>query len=437
MFAPTTRHLECDINTHLMFEPKLSNFNTTDKKEKCPWEKFISIIDESGSTNNTSSRIGSRFRNRRQSIDDDIDEVTQVNDTNEVKTKIIYIAEEEALSHIFVELSNKYDMTGVILVLTSFSTTCDPEVVRVLKSSIELYDMANQIDSLLTKQFGSTDLTLALKTTITDYTKDTLLILASDGRPDNCITVLSTFDECIKNFDKNNKKIDMFCIGAGSIQESVNGSNNYVSRRGNNNLNNTNDMLISRIKSSSGAECDQEFLQSLTEKANTGGYAGAFCDYSQLMIGFNNFLNNLKRWKVGLDTGFADINDIEQEIMNNLELDNNKFAIVFRPNFGHYVICSNGENSYQLAVKKVNDYLSNIDYPINQKYKQCFIENFTPEPTHENDFNEFKKLYINKIYESHKQIVFVCMSNTGEKEYYRPDIINSNQFRIRNLCKLY
>ena len=329
-------------------------------------------------------------------------------------------------------------MTGVILVLASFSTTCDPEVVRVLKSSIELYDIASQIDSLLNKQFGSTDLTLALKITITDYTKDTLLILASDGRPDNCYTVLSTFDKCIKNFDKNNKRIDMFCIGAGSIQESANGSNNYVSRRGNNNLNFTNDMLIFRIKNSNaGAECDQEFLQGLTEKANTGGYAGAYTDYSQLMIGFNNFLTNLKRWKVGLDTGFADINDIEQAIMDNLELDNNIFALIFRPNFGHYVICSNGENSYQLVVKKVNDYVSNIDYPINKKYTQCFIENFTPRLTHENDFYEFKKLYINKIYESHKQIVFVCMSNTGEKEYYRPDIIDSNQFRVRSLRKLY
>jgi hypothetical protein len=397
------------------FSPKLSIFNNVPNKNKFPWEQFICVIDESGSTNNLYGRCrGSRFDN-------------ESNLTSELSTKVIYIAEEEALAHIFVNLANTYDMTDIILILSSFSSKCVPEINIVLKSDKELYDIANNINLILNKEFGGTNLTLALETTITDFTKNTLFILASDGRPDNCITTLSVLDTIINKINDNNKRIDIFCIGAGSIQQSTNGSINYISRRGRNNLNLSNDDLLSNIRNLHSAECNQEFLQALTEKANTGGYAGAFGDYTQLQNGFINFLNNLKIWKVVLDNSLIDLIPLEQDIMNNLEIDKNKLALVFRPNFGYYVLCSNGLLSYQLAVTKVNNYNSIIDYPINEKYEQCFIED-----ENELDFYNFNKLYIRNLPESYKQIVFV----TSNKNYYRPEIIYDSQFRIRKLCQL-
>lgn len=412
-----------------MFAPNIINFDTSMvTKEKFPWTKFISIIDESGSTNNSYGRgRGGRSRFRTTVNDEANKDTTDEETTDEVKTKVIYLAEEEALAHIYVELANKYDMTGVTLVLASFSTTCKPELTKVLQSSLELYNLAKQINTILNKEFGSTNLTLALETILTDF-KDTLLILASDGRPDDCTSTLTVLDNIIEQFNKNEKRLDIFCIGVGSIQESTNGSSNYVSRRGHLNLDRTNEELLSRVRSSSSAECNQEFLQALTEKGNTGGYAGAFKDYSQLMIGFKNFLANLRTWKVILDTGLMDLDPVEQQIMNDLSNDGNKFAIVFRPNFGHYVLCSNGLQSYQLAVKKVDDYNSLVEYPTNEKYKQCFIN----DPHQLSNFYDFNKLFVNNLSDACKQVVFV----TGDKEYYCPEILYGCQFRIRRLCLL-
>ena len=411
-----------------MFSPILKIFYNMIVKQSPPFKHINILLDMSGSTNN---RHGGNGRRRFQQNTEDTEPGAQLL----IQTKIIYLAEEEGLAHIFVELANKYDMTGIKLVLASFSTDCQIVTNIIINSSEELYNLASQIDSLIIKKFGSTDLTNALQLLFTECNENTLFILASDGCPNDCLSTLTMFNNIVKKYKINNKIIDMFSIGAGSIQESINGSKNYISCRGNFNLNYTDPEIISRTKSSS-SECDQAFLQSLSEKVNGfGAYSGAFGDYSQLVLGFNNFLEKKelgyddKKWFVELDDSLKELAEKEQQILNNIKKDGQDFGLTNIRNTD-YILAYNG---YQLAVNEVFDYESKDNYNPNEHYINCFIENINQDEVE--IFTSFEKLYINMIPEFVKNAIFVAVHPSGIKKYYKPDIIYNSQLRIRKLLE--
>jgi len=430
------------------------SFLQNNKVVKCPWNSVVILADKSGSTNNARGRSRGRFqvnahrsdahRSDAHRSDAHRSDEPRLDEIEDETTKIIHLAIDDALSIVLGMLSEKYDMADVKLKLAPFSTSCKVKINKELSSNEELYNLSKALHSvkdMSTRQwvpgelfsdedrkFGSTDLTLALRTVFTDDNNDNdksvLFILASDGRPDNCETTLATFDNIISRF----KNFDMFSIGAGSITDSANGTNSRVSMRGDNTVRQTNEQLLSRMQGSS--ECDQEFLLALSEKARVGGYAGAYRRYEGLISGFNNFLNNIKTWKVKLDNGYAELNANEQTLMNNLKLENKpSFAVTYRQDMGWYVLFCNGNESYQLAVNPFGD------YPVNVKGTICELQNFNPTPGHENDFYKFETLFVRVLPKTHTQVKFAVLESGNEK-YFSPDIINhGTEFRVRKLTQ--
>lgn len=411
------------------------SFLQNNKVVKCPWNSIVVLADKSGSTHNVSNRRG-----RGRIVEPRLDEV------EDESTKIIHLAIDDAVSIVFKMLSEKYDMKDVKLKLAPFSTTCKVKVNKTLSSNDELCFLSKALHSVKDmdtrqwvpgelfseqdREFGSTNLTLALETVFSDDNEDNdnsvLFIIASDGRPDNCETTLASFDNIIRKF----KNFDMFSIGAGSITDSANGTNSRVSRRGDNTVRQTNEQLLSRMQGYSMAECDQEFLQALSEKARVGGYAGAYRRYEGLISGFNNFLNNMKTWKVKLDNGYAELDVNEQTLLNNLKSENKpSFAVTYRQGMGWYVLFCNGNESYQLAVNPFGD------YPVNEKGTMCELQNFNPTSGHENDFYKFETLFVRNLPETHTQVKFAVLESGNEK-YYTPDSINyGTEFRVRKLTQ--
>ena len=191
------------------FSVQLDSFDAG-LKPKCPFRIVKITIDVSGSTNNARGR----GRGRVGSFQNQFDQAVQ--------TKVIYLAEMESISLCMTKLANHFDMEGVHLTLSVFSTNYHQIKKDFLKSSKELYDMASVLDELSASvmEFGGTNLTNALEQLFQDHNdENTLFILASDGCPDNKMTSVYQLMNIVKQYKQKEKMLDVFCIGAGSIQE--------------------------------------------------------------------------------------------------------------------------------------------------------------------------------------------------------------------------
>ena len=417
-----------------MFNPTLSSFN---RSSSMPYfGQMIVLADTSGSTNNSGFR--GRFPRGSRSATN-LTEST--NGLDESTTKTITIAISEGIAHTFVELANAFDMTGVKLVLGSFDSDYHQSVNAELESSQQLYDFATKLDSMLVKQFSSTNMTKGLDRAFEDFTKNTLLIIASDGRPDDPTSVLTKLDEISQKFKANSKTFDSFVIGAGSIQESVHGSTNICTMRHiNRSVDNvSNERMIERIRTNSSAECDHEFLKFMMEKARVGAYSGAYKDYKDLISGFKLFIEQIhtydpykdKAFHVRIGSNLIKLSDdVQDKIKKLIEIGGDYLNVQF--NGEDYILAiANGIEPYQIHVKEYRNYVSTVDYGFDPTsyLNQSFVENIDPQ------MKTFFELYSNVQYHIPAfatEAVFVVVGSDGSKKYFKPDK-TQDFYRVRRL----
>ena len=385
------------------------------------------ILDTSGSTNNVGGR-GGRFNN--------ILTPTIGVHIEEIKTKPIYIAEMEGLSHMLVFLSNKFNLVGKHFKIGSFDTKCNIEFNKKIESNKELYDYAGVLESKLTKQFGSTNLTEAITDTVTDYKKNTLLIILSDGRPDNAMSVIEKMDFLTNQFKKNNKKHYVFTVGAGSISDSVDGMKTSYSCRGFRNTGYNNNSALKSLNSS-GGECDKKFLEFISEKGFFGSYSGTYGDYSDLKEGFTRYIDyiqkfkelNQKKWNINIDKSLVELSPKVQQCMESLRLSGRDYGLVFDEQRGYYIYSyGDGSEPYQIHVEPVKDYNSEIEYVPDTTNTVCFPENITI------DEKQHFVLY-STVCDVAKftNVVFVAINPDNTRMYFRPDVVGNGYYRVRRL----
>lgn len=405
------------------FSPILDEYSINSSRTSI--EQIIVLLDTSGSTHNN----GSRGRCRREIIQD-----------TEETTKAIMYAISEGASHCLSLLSNSFNLQNVKFILASFDSGYHQSLNIVLDSSSELYEYAKNLDSLLIKEFSSTDMTLGLISSFNDFTKNTLLILASDGRPNDSTSVLRELDRITYNFKINSKTLDIFIIGAGSIQESLDGSRNFSSVRYSRHfLDISNDQIIQHMRTNSTAECDHKFLTYLSEKGRIGAYSGAYKDYSDLKIGFINFLEQIKNYQpyqeksfyVKLDNGNSKLSDELQYQLKTLIKNNGDYLLTEFNRQYYIIIIAEGIQPYQIHVEEIHDYNSTINYNINSELdiKQCFIENI-------DELNKsFFDIYSNVEYQIPRfalDAIFVAIDN-GTKRYFKPDLNHYRNYKVRRI----
>lgn len=412
------------VNKGLLFCPELQPF----KESRVPlvFEEINVLIDMSGSTNN----VGGRGRHFARGIQ--IDDMTQ---SNVPKTKPIYLAEEEGLAHILVHLSNNFNLEGKSCSIGSFDSSYHTAFSGVLGSSKQLYDFATNLDSKLHKNFGSTNLTEALNN-ITDMTKDTLLIILSDGRPDCPLSVVERMDYLSNEYKKNNKRLFVFTVGAGSISESKDGRTISFSHRGSRNTGLDN---ISALKSlGGGAECDKKFLEFISEKGFIGSYCGAYSDYFDLKKAFTQYIDSIHhfsslpqgKWVTKLDGGaVAELPQYGQQCMERLRVSGRDFGLYHDEQRGYYVYSfGEGMEPYQMHVEPIKGYVSENKYVPDNIMTVCFPENITIDER--KYFTLFSSVNGKAMYTN---VVFVAVKPDGSTLYFRPDTTHDNYYRVRRL----
>ncbi len=397
-------------------------------------DEFCIVLDTSGSTNNIGGRGGGRFsRFGGNSLPSAGASATPA------KTKPIYIAEEEGLGHLLVYLSNKLNLKGKRFKIASFDTTCKVAFDETLKSSDDLYDFACVVGSKLEKNFGSTNLTGAILETVSDFTKNTLLIILSDGRPDDAMSVIERMDYINSMFKKNNKKLYVFTVGAGSISDSVGGTKTSYSFRGFRNTGLKNESALKSL-SSSGGECDKKFLEFISEKGFFGSYAGTYGDYSDLKKSFAQYLEYIqtftqmkrKPWSVKLGENVVQLQEPVQQCMESLRVSGRDYALIFDQQRGYYIYSfGDGSEPYQMHVEPVGDYHSEIDYVPDENITVCFPENITMD-----EKQHFLLFSTVSGVAKCKQVVFVAIHPDNSRTYFRPDVViegNDELYRVRQL----
>jgi hypothetical protein len=397
-------------------------------------DEFCIVLDTSGSTNNTG---GGRFGRRMDPIDDASAGACAI--AIPVRTKPIYIAEMEGLSQMLAYLSNKFDLKGKHFKIASFDSNCKVAFNETLQSSDDLYDFACVVGSKLEKQFGSTNLTGAILETVSDFTKNTLLIILSDGRPDNAMTVIERMDYINSMFKKNNKKLYVFTVGAGSISNSVGGTPSSYSFRGFRNTGLKNETALKSL-SSSGGECDKKFLEFISEKGFFGSYAGTYGDYSDLKKSFAQYLGYIqtfkqmkqKPWTVKLGGNLVELQKPVQQAIESLRLSGRDYALIFDEQRGYYIYSfGDGNEPYQMHVEPVEGYHSEIDYVPDENITVCFPENITI-----NDKQHFLLYSTVSDVAKFKQVVFVAIHPDNSRTYFRPDVViegDNELYRVRPL----
>ena len=407
-------------NKEMIFCPELQQF--CPKNIKLDEFDNVSIcLDTSGSTNNIGGR-SNRGTNTQFS-------------SGITKTKPIYIAEMEGLSHMLVYLANNFDLHGKHFKIGSFDSKCNIAFDKKLESNKEIYDFATVLESKLVKTFSSTNLTEAIADTVVDYKKNTLLIILSDGRPDDAMSVIEKMDYITNQFKKNNNKLYVFTVGAGSISDSIDGMKTSYSCRGFRNTGYNNNSALNSLKSS-GGECDKKFLEFTSEKGFLGSYVGTYGDYSDLKNGFSRYIEHIqkfkelkqKSWYININNNLIELSPKVQQCMENLRLSGRDYTLIFDEQRGYYIYSyGDGSEPYQIHVEPVLDYNSEIEYVPDATNTVCFLENITI------DEKQHFVLY-STVYDIAKftNVVFVAINPDNTRLYFRPDIVHS-YYRVRRL----
>ena len=443
-----------DLQTNNMntFCPKLNPFN---ENLKIPFvvEQLNVTLDVSGSTNNNYG--GRNFvRGVRYTRFDTSQNTEEMNTPPPLSTKIIYLAELEGLAHFLAETANRYDMTNIQLNITTFSALCNPGYNLKLESSLQLYNLAQTLDKKLILDFGSTNLTDAIVKTIEDKTKSTIMVILSDGQPNDRVGVVHSMFHIVEDFKHNGKILHMLSIGAGSIKDASSGEQISSSRRGFTRFSGLHPNIAINQEAydrylqslgSYGSECDKNLLVFVSEFATgINFYMPACQDYSLIKKGTSDFYDKIealdddvKLYSIDTDHGTVVLPEEAQNIMKVLKKTARDFGYI-KNDFGEYILSTGeyGNEPYQLRVSEIKDYVSKNQYKPDKMITVCFLENISLEEK-SNVFN----LYSTVKKSIKCDPVFVAVLPDGSKKYYKPDTIKYTSdmgfektiFRVRKL----
>lgn len=228
-------------------------------------------------------------------------------------TKIIILAELEGIAHHLIKMMKIYDLTGVRLLIYSFSGSTEKCHDEKIKSNDDLYGIIQDLDEIVWYFGDTTDLYSAVTQTFQDTEPSDYLeiIIATDGRTDN--------KEQTINFLRSKVNFSMFVIGTGSIISS---------------------------------ECDKEYLEELSGTSwIKGSYTGAYLDYADLKIASKKFLTQ-KVTEYVVDLYDGKYGKIDVRLQRHLF---DKKCLFVTNEYGSYVIISNEHGVIQFRVNPQNN----------------------------------------------------------------------------------
>jgi hypothetical protein len=285
------------INKHLSFDPNLLEFCGSDKNIRSLWEQIIVLCDTSGSTineydnNNMNHRRGAYQYSDQLMVIRKSGHLDELENETVLKNKPVIYTQEEGIAHILVHLANNFNMTNVKFILASFDNDCYIVKNVIITISYELYLYAWSLDSLITKKFTSTNLTNALNTTINDFDKNTLLILASDGRPNNVKQVFDKMNNIIDGFSEKNKIIDIFAFKSKNVSTITDNNEYFCTTVYDRQIISSDELVIKMLLNNYNDESDKLFLQFIAEKSlGCSGFSIAYDNYEYLINSFKKFL---------------------------------------------------------------------------------------------------------------------------------------------------
>jgi hypothetical protein len=337
-----------------LFSPNLSEFSNTDDKPTSYYKRIVCLVDGSGSTLNVGS-LGRRFSK-----------------VEVPKSKPIFVAECEGVAHVLAKFSNEFNMEDVSLEVVSFSE----KIVKAepIKTNSEgIYNVAKEFIRYVTAEGSGTYTLGALNAVFENHDKvDTLLILATDGQPNDTISqsdkniktiIIEYLNSLYKSYNENGKKLDCIVIGAGSIMESA--GENIKSH-----INTSASVRGKYQYLGSAAECDIKFLHEIAEVFDNSAYFPACNDYTELLTALDEFTFNIKgeivsvgrKWRVVLESGLAPVEPLVNSALERLP---NNTPFVAYTSYGFYMFCKNGLTGFQVKVKD-QPYKKDIAYVVSK-----------------------------------------------------------------------
>jgi hypothetical protein len=314
-----------------------------------PYKLIYVMIDVSGSTFNVGS--GSMGRGGRGRVQLEGNDLVTTSDT-----KIIIVAELEAVAHTLVDIANKYIIDNVQLNILSFGSKYYNAISIKVNNEL-IHDIARHLDVIVPFDCGATATLPTLQHLFDEfkYNENVYLIIATDGRPsDSTEDVLLYMNKVYMNFKKNDKLLHITAIGAGSIKKTV-CSRGYIR---NTHLNiDTMPQLSHRNDSSEYLECDIDFLLEICKYCDTSMYLPACGKYELLFETLGNFNRSKLQWKVHLDDGMCNLHDPVNTAFNNIINISNKLIVstFIGGREMHYLIVNTSEYiGYQIALQLVD-----------------------------------------------------------------------------------
>lgn len=394
-FTPLDRH--CPFGGIEKFEPHLPELNNQ-KMKKSPDYIYI-LIDTSGSTCPTSGCGGGRYggsgrfsgsSSGRFSASTSTQNINTQNITTEQesKTKCIILAETEMIAHILVLMANYYDFSdGVTLVITSFSSNLKICVNDTNVTPEKLYDIAKNLDKILEVEFGGTNTADAINSVKIYPEKNHLVILASDGRPDDETKTIDSSIKLLLDAVAHNSGLGFVTVGAGKILESdgtvsdIFNRNLPISQQTINNIvtkrNSTVDQIVTRNSGrtsggwvtsnyNSSETCNIGFLTQLAQNSNNigGAYIPAYRDYKEGIERFTEFITTcVPLWVIPNCPAYTPTINSQITLANNAQ----KNTIIAIENVGDYLIYF-PENKKNVCVQIALEFLK--EEPVNEEINE-------------------------------------------------------------------
>lgn len=295
------------------------------KGEEPYFAEVISIgIDTSSSTDNHSSR-GRGGGSGRSGFS-----LTENSFVSDSGTDPIIAAEIKGVIYYLLDTSQRYNLKGVILQVSTFSDTLKREFECVIDDHAVLDQTLRKLSRRLTYSFQSTNLMSFFQAVCLDSlfeTKKVHMVLATDGQPNtggSSQDIIKFIQQKIP--EKMYRNFSMAIIGAGSIQASQGGGRGILGQGGRDSIGNSlfrlseNDKYINysglltilsggQPQSSSNSECNLNFLLEIMDLIKSSVYLPAFGNYQKLrettVLYFDNIANyaQICKYKVVLDGG--------------------------------------------------------------------------------------------------------------------------------------
>lgn len=334
------------------------------------------LIDTSGSTQPTGGCRGCRSMSSGR---DAQTTTQQENKTKENATKCIILSETEMISHILVSIANYYIFDGTTrLIIRGFSSTVT-NCVEVSNANPEkIYDVAKNLDKCLKVEFFNTNTNIAIDSIKISENGNHLIILASDGNPNDEEATLKASIEMLVEATEKNAKIAFVTVGAGKVLD-TDGARSDIFRRNlpisqdglncllSRGTNSQSDQIVSQnygrfasgwtnLRSMGAESCNVGFLTKLAQNSNNigGAYIPAYGNYSEGIERFNEFIKECcPSWRMPKCPPYS----LENNSIITLAYNAQKDTIINIPNIGEYLISfnKNTQNGMQVALGLISE----------------------------------------------------------------------------------